>query len=127
VNTFLESRRVLIVDDNPADRDFVRAALRQEWSELPEISEAFSVAMAVDKLRAEERFDLVLLDLELSGSKGVSAVCEIRKAAPETPIVVLTGNFDKELVLQVGRIHSSCVCVRDRAASHQQGKQDSLG
>ena len=47
------------------------------------------------------RFDVILLDLMLPDSGGVDTVRRMRAAAPETPLVVLTGMDSDQLALDV--------------------------
>jgi signal transduction histidine kinase/Flp pilus assembly CpaE family ATPase len=48
----------------------------------------------MDKL-AGERFDVILLDLNLPDAKGLNTVTQARRAAPGVPILVLTGLDDE--------------------------------
>lgn len=68
-------RRVLIVDDEPVNRDVLRSLLAPLGFEL---AEAQSGEAAVAACSAEVRPDLVLLDLRLQGLDGLSAARQIR-------------------------------------------------
>ena len=48
----------------------------------------------------EESFDVVLLDLGLPDSTGLSALPQIRNQKPELPVIVLTGLSDETLALE---------------------------
>src|SRR5208282_6887147 len=65
---------ILIIDDEPAIRRFVRASLAGQY----EVSEA---ATAVDGLRRieRERFDVIILDLGLPDVDGLDLIREIRE------------------------------------------------
>lgn len=96
-----ESRnvKVLIVEDNPGDARLVRALL------LESMLERFSCTIAerlsdARELCKEEPFDAVLLDLSLPDSFGLETITSMRRAAPDLPIVVLTGLDDEELGMQ---------------------------
>jgi PAS domain S-box-containing protein len=91
--------KILLVEDNPGDARLVQLA----FSEVP----AWAIALThVDRVaEAEERlaiecFDAILLDLSLPDSHGLATVERIRTAAPEAPIVVLTGFADDAVALQ---------------------------
>ena len=62
-------------------------------------------ALLSDALRAltERDFDVVLLDLTRPDARELDAPLAIRRAAPDVPIVVLTGNEDDRLVEENAR------------------------
>jgi CheY-like chemotaxis protein/HPt (histidine-containing phosphotransfer) domain-containing protein len=86
----LEGRRMLLVEDNPLNREVARAMLASLGAE---------VALAADGLEAvarcrEDRFDLVLMDLQMPGLDGFGAARAIRGQASgrRTPILALTAH-----------------------------------
>src|SRR6185369_8771802 len=52
---------------------------------------------------AERDFDVILLDLTLPDAHDLDAPLAIRKAAPDVPVVILTGNEDDHLVEENAR------------------------
>ncbi|QUD87545.1 PAS domain-containing hybrid sensor histidine kinase/response regulator [Phenylobacterium montanum] len=83
--------RILVVDDVGANRDLVRAMLGAFGHDL---SEAPSGAEAI-RLAAEEPFDLILMDLQMPGTDGLTAARAIRQGdGPNhaTAIVALSAN-----------------------------------
>lgn len=46
----------------------------------------------------EQDFDLILTDLAMPGSKWLDAIQKIHDTLPETPIIILSAVFDKEIV-----------------------------
>jgi DNA-binding response OmpR family regulator len=96
------ARRVLVVEDDIALADFLRAELE---------SQRFSVELlhdgeeAVNALAAERRFDLLILDLNLPGLDGISLIEKVRPTQPRLPMLVLTarnGIDDKVKAFQSG-------------------------
>jgi CheY-like chemotaxis protein len=86
-----DSKRVLLVEDNPGDADLVRIALTGDGVSLGlELEHVTSVAAALRAL-AHKQFDVVLLDLGLPDADGLDGLERLRAARPDTPIVVLTG------------------------------------
>src|SRR5204862_7739940 len=84
--------KVLIVDD---DR-FVRMALVEAlrvWQY--ETCEADTVASAKTAFAHEEPA-IVLLDIELPDGSGIDVLNHIKDTAPETVVVMITGNVDVE-------------------------------
>jgi two-component system, OmpR family, KDP operon response regulator KdpE len=78
--------RVLIVDDEPA----IRRALRPPLIEMGfEVAEASRGEIALEMLRAE-RYDVVLLDVNMPGIGGLETLRRIRAGAPRLPVLMLT-------------------------------------
>jgi DNA-binding response OmpR family regulator len=92
--------RVLVVDDEPAIRDTVVYALRQEGYDV----DAREDGEAGLKAALEDEFDLVILDLMLPDIPGTE-VCRRLRAESPVPIVMLTAKnaeVDRVLGLEVG-------------------------
>jgi len=89
--------RILVVDDEPQIRRVMRTALTATGYE---VSDARSGEDAVEKLGGE-RFDLILLDVNLPGMSGLEACRVIRRETlvPDVPIIMLTvRNAEKDIV-----------------------------
>jgi PAS domain S-box-containing protein len=90
------SGRVLIVDDHPVNRELVRLLLSG-----PHVTtvEAENGKVAIDKASLE-RFDLILMDVNMPVMDGLVAASAIRASCPlnaETPIVALTAQTGAEI------------------------------
>lgn len=83
-------RRLLVIDDNPADAELVRAHL-----DRADIEHAPTVAQGLAILRDGKPFDAVLLDMHLPDGQGPSLVGRVARAAPYVPIVVLSGSMSE--------------------------------
>ncbi|GAA4448334.1 hypothetical protein GCM10023156_11360 [Novipirellula rosea] len=90
--------KVLVVEDNQDDL-FLTVEMLRRMNKSIIVYKAFTLEHAIRESRLHESLDLVLLDLQLPDSSGVETVREFRAAAPDIPIVVLTGQED----IQVGR------------------------
>ncbi|MFZ5478372.1 MAG: response regulator [Myxococcota bacterium] len=91
--------RVLLIDDNPIDGRLVRAMLAG-MRDAPFRIEHATELEAGCRIAQEPGVEAVLLDLSLRDVSGVDAVVQVRRRAPEVPIVVLTGHDDDELARQ---------------------------
>ncbi len=90
----MTSARILVVDDEPQIRRVMRTTLVARGYM---VSTARSGEEALDKVR-EERFDLVLLDMNMPGIGGMEA-CRIIRSQSDIPIVILSiRNAEKEKV-----------------------------
>jgi CheY-like chemotaxis protein/signal transduction histidine kinase/HAMP domain-containing protein len=87
--TTARPRRLLVIEDNPAERLSITELL---GSDDIEIATAESGAAALALMR-ERTFDCVVLDLALPDISGFELLAEVQKDAKlrETPIVVFTG------------------------------------
>ena len=80
---------VLIVDDHPLTRDALGTLLRGNGFDV--VGEAEDGERAVEFVR-ELQPELVLLDLSMPGTDGLTALPRIREAAPAAEVVVLTAS-----------------------------------
>jgi DNA-binding NtrC family response regulator len=90
---------VLLVEDNAGDARIVREMLFEVGSARFHLTHVDRLSHAV-QLLAQVRFDAVLLDLGLPDAQGLEAVAPISKAAPDVPIVVLSGMEDEHLAVE---------------------------
>jgi DNA-binding NarL/FixJ family response regulator len=80
--------RVLLVDDEPAIRAGIRSVLDSE-PEIDVLAEAVDGDEAV-ALTMALRPDVVLMDIRMAGTDGLSATERIRGLRPAQPIVIVT-------------------------------------
>jgi DNA-binding NarL/FixJ family response regulator len=84
---------VLIVDDHPLYRLALKGAVAAGCPDC-EIFEADSVGHLFEALDRHPRLDLLLLDLNLPGAHGFSALAHLRGSHPELPIIVFSASDD---------------------------------
>lgn len=87
---------ILLVDDEADLRELVSAALSEA---------GYTVSLACDgaegvALAGTGKFDLVILDMVMPGMGGLTALREIKKAAPGTEVVMLTGHGSVETAVE---------------------------
>jgi len=88
--------RVLVVDDHEIVRGGLKAML--EAGGMDVVGEAGSAREAVAAALSEKP-DVVLMDVRLGSGSGIEATREIRSAAPEVRVLMLTSFPDDEAVL----------------------------
>jgi DNA-binding NarL/FixJ family response regulator len=103
--------RVLIVDDHPIFRKGLRALLASH-PELTLAGEAISGGEAV-QLAADLGPDLILMDLQMPGGDGISAIRQIVAARPESRILVVTMFDDDESVFAALRAGARGYVLKD--------------
>ena len=113
--------KVLLVEDNTADSRLIRELLKEISTTEYEV---FAVGRLKDALaRVEsERFDIVLTDLSLPDSRGLEASRALQKAAPTTPVVVLSGVDDETLAVNAVREGAQDYLVKNRIDPHLLGR-----
>ncbi|HRU06774.1 MAG TPA: sigma-54 dependent transcriptional regulator [Candidatus Brocadiia bacterium] len=89
-------RRILIVDDDPQMRFFLQQALKKE-DYVVDVAEdgARGVALGV-----EGKHDVTLMDVKLPDMSGLDAMREIKKARPETLVIVITAFDSRDVALE---------------------------
>lgn len=80
--------RILVVDDEPAIRDFMAIAFSEEGYEPTKAGSA-EEALAI---LAKTRFDTVFSDIRMPGMNGVELLRRIRANWPETEVVIMTSD-----------------------------------
>jgi len=90
---------LLLVEDDEGDAFLVRELLTDA---APEIT-ILTVATLAEAEAQAARADCALLDLGLPDSSGLEGLVRLRRVAPETPIVVLTGLDDAHLGIEAVR------------------------
>jgi two-component system nitrate/nitrite response regulator NarL len=85
--------KILVVDDHPVMREGLSALLRQEGPQTT-IVQASSAAEALAAVEKHGDLDIVVLDLLMPGTSGLSAISEIGHARPELPVIVLSSSED---------------------------------
>ena len=78
--------RILVVDDEPDIRNILHILLSSRGYE---VDEAENGLRAVELVRAQPDYDLIILDIMMPGMDGVSACAEIRRHSV-APILFLT-------------------------------------
>ncbi|MDB4882634.1 MAG: Response regulator containing CheY-like receiver, AAA-type ATPase, and DNA-binding domain [Gemmatimonadetes bacterium] len=128
---------VLICDDVPAVQTMLRRVLEREGITVAGVA---STADEVLALYMESVPDVVLLDLNMPGAKGLDLLSALRELDPTACIVICSGAGDSEMRTEAHRLgaaewvlkpvftSSLVALLRDVvAASHQLASQRSPG
>ncbi len=101
--------KVLLIEDDPAYSNLVRKfLLDSDRSSLGsglafEITRAENFAAAME-LVEHSCFDVILLDLMLPDSQGMSSLIKIKQQAPQMPVVVQTSSEDESIIVQAFKL-----------------------
>jgi diguanylate cyclase (GGDEF)-like protein/PAS domain S-box-containing protein len=88
--------RILVLEDNPADLELIRRALRDAKLGLFRVTAAGRLRQALDLL-ARAPFEAILADLHLPDSDGFETILQLRAHYPNVPLLVLTGVDDESI------------------------------
>ena len=119
--------RVLLVEDDSDDAEFLRQSLLRHNARSINIIRKDRISEAVTALKAE-RFDVVLLDLHLPDASGAECVEELRRVDALVPIVVLSGHGDEDYAVEILNVplvvilgHDSCGAVKATVSALDKG------
>ena len=91
--------KILLVEDNPADAKFLKVSLEENMPGQFELVHETYLREALQTL-SQTPFDVILLDLSLPDAGGFETLTRTSVAAPDVPIVVMTGLDDEEMARQ---------------------------
>jgi DNA-binding NarL/FixJ family response regulator len=98
--------RALVIDDHPLIHEILPAVLARALGEVAVATES-TLEAGIARASNGEAPDLVLIDLGLPGCSGLDAVARFRMEFPQLPLVVLSGNCDRESI--VGSLEAGAV------------------
>ena len=103
---------VLLVEDNPGDRDLILEYLEQSGRAF-QTETAGSLASAFEILN-DKMFNAVFLDLGLPDSIGLDTLQRFISDSPGVPVIVLTGLDDEQLGIDAIRIGAQDYLVKGK-------------
>ena len=111
--------RVLIADDHP----IVRQGVIQILSSTHDIVVAAEATSGRELMHqvAVTPCDIVLLDLTMPGSDGLDVLKQLRREAPQTPVLVLTMHSEDQFAVRSLRAGASGYLTKDSAPSELVG------
>jgi diguanylate cyclase len=112
---------VLLVEDNRGDARLVLELLKEVDNGKFEVSHVERLADARKQLM-EAGAGCVLLDLSLPDASRLEALMQLRAAAPEVPIVILTGLQDELLAVKAVQEGAQDYLVKGRVDGHALGR-----
>ncbi|MER0240901.1 response regulator transcription factor [Streptomyces sp. HSW2009] len=105
--------KVLVTDDEPLIRAGIRMILTSA-DDIEVVGEAGNGREAVELARAG-RVDVVLLDIQMPVMDGLTALAELRKAVPQTNVLILTTFGEQQNVLRALTEGSAGFLLKDSA------------
>lgn len=84
---------ILIADDHPLFREALRSVTLRAFPDM-KIGEADRIEQLYELVDAHPDADLLLLDLDIPGAQGFSALVHLRAIHPQLPIVIVSAHED---------------------------------
>jgi two-component system invasion response regulator UvrY len=102
--------RILVADDNPAVRNFLRSLLEQQstWRVCDQVPTG---AEALQRVQ-ENPPDMILLDFQMPDLNGIEVARRIVKLHPEIPILMVTIHISKQLADEARKTGIRGVCAK---------------
>ncbi|MFP3978543.1 MULTISPECIES: response regulator transcription factor [Marinobacter] len=91
--------KILIADDHPLFREAISSVI-VSGVEGSEVLQTDDLDSALSVTRENDDLDLILLDLNMPGMNGLNGLMTLRNEAPTIPVVIVSAEEDKQVVLQ---------------------------
>lgn len=95
LDRLLKSVAILVVDDEPGMRNFLKRALEKRCALL----EVAGSAEEAEALRLRYHFDLLLVDIRLPGLSGLEWLRQLRDAGVRTHVIYMTAYADLDMAI----------------------------
>ena len=104
---------ILVVDDNPDDRNLFKRMLEGAGYSVVESSSGREALTAVEKTR----FDLMILDLSMPDLDGFDVLRAVRSKQPELKIVVVSGFLKGKMLEPAKSLGANATLDKNLASS----------
>jgi DNA-binding NarL/FixJ family response regulator len=90
---------ILVADDHPLFRDAISGVIRCQFVNSS-VLEAEDLDSAMTIAQQNLDLDMILLDLNMPGMDGLNGLIQLRTHAPSIPVVIVSAEHDKNVVLK---------------------------
>ena len=108
---------VLLIEDNEEHIAFLRQLLASSTAGQFDLHTAGDVGRGIERLK-DGGIQLILLDLSLPDSDGLETFIRVMEAAPEIPLVVLSGLNDVALAVETVQLGAQDYLVKGHVDNH---------
>jgi DNA-binding NarL/FixJ family response regulator len=107
--------RILVVDDNPSVRQYLRALLEQQstWQVCGEARTGREALQRVEKNPP----DVILLDFQMPDLNGLDVARQISRQFPAIPILMVTIHLSRQLAEEARRVGIRGACAKSDVGS----------
>ncbi|EDY16229.1 histidine kinase [Chthoniobacter flavus Ellin428] len=112
-----DSINVLLIEDNEEHITFLRQLLATSAAGQFDLHTAGSVRSGIERLK-DGGIELILLDLTLPDSDGLETFLRVIEAAPDLPLIVLSGLSDVALAIETVQLGAQDYLVKGHVDNH---------
>jgi len=105
---------ILIADDHELVRRGLRSLLKDALPDLA-VGEALDAVQTL-AAAAKQRWDLVLLDINMPGRNGLDVLQDLKRLYPKLPVVVLSAFPEKDYAVRAFKLGASAYVSKQSAA-----------
>lgn len=102
----LTGRKIMLVDDNETSRNILKSYIRYLGAEVASLADGDSALNCLVKNSTNVKYDLVLVDSDMSGMDGFTLVKKIRENNSDIPVILIlnpaTLNQNQKNLAQLG-------------------------
>src|SRR5574342_502591 len=90
---------LLLIEDNMHDARLFSENLTGSYNNEFRITHSFNIQSSIQNI-SKKSFDIIVADLNLPDSSGISTFHEIKKKSGNPPVIILSGMNDSRLTLE---------------------------
>lgn len=91
--------KLLVIEDSPSDAELLSSLLKRVNELKFDIAHSTDLGGGMKKIDSDS-VDVVILDLGLPDSFGINTYETLRAHSPQLPIIIITGNDDREMLAE---------------------------
>jgi DNA-binding response OmpR family regulator len=100
--TTTSTLKILLIEDNLAEARLLQEFIKLTKSQNFGLVHVQRLQDGINQLNSQ-KYDVILLDLTLPDSQGLSSIPQLLQQNPSNPIIVLTNTNDEELAIEAVR------------------------
>lgn len=104
--------KILICDDHAVVRRGIKSLLLELTPRPDEVVETATFSEALGAVH-EQSFELAVLDLNVPGGHGLDLLKEIKRLAPQTPVMIVTVHTEEEYAIRAMRAGAGAFLSKD--------------
>jgi len=108
-----KATKILLVEDSSSDAMLMEDMLAAVQGFPHSIQHVDSLKLSQELLNGTT-YDAIILDLNLPDSKGLKTYTAMRSIVPEVPIIIMTGNEDRTLLVDAMNCGADNYLIKDK-------------
>lgn len=110
----IKEKKILVFEDDPMGKRLIQHILNSWQCKFEILENGFFDLQKIE----DEKFDLILMDINMPGKNGYQITSELRRNGITTPIIALTGNTFEEKKLQAYEVGMNDFIAKPFSFSH---------